>query len=130
MSNLVLVSLVLNIVVLVPVCVALAFFTESKFVVDTWGPSSPSRGILLSVYLSMLVASVALLFADPSRSKPMVTALLAAQVTYKLTTPITAGTSNPVVLINVLVSCVHIVALWSLLRKTDPKNSYEANKIK
>jgi hypothetical protein len=130
MSNLVLVSLVLNIVVLVPVCVALAFFAESKLVVDAWGPSSPSRGILLSVYLSMLVASVALLFADPSRSKPMVAALLAAQVTYKLTTPITAGTSNPVVLSNVLVSCVHIVALWSLLRKTDPKNSYEANKIK
>jgi hypothetical protein len=53
MSNLVLVSLVLNIVVLVPVCVALAFFGESKFVVDAWGPSSPSRCILLSVYLSM-----------------------------------------------------------------------------
>ena len=53
----------------------------------------------------------------------MVAALLAVQVTYKLTTPVTAGTSNPVVLINVLVSCVHIVALWSLLRKTDPQNS-------
>ena len=39
----------------------------------------------------------------------MVAALLAVQVTYKLTTPITAGTSNPVVLSNVLVSCVHTV---------------------
>ncbi len=64
---------------------------------------------MLSVYLSMLVASVALLFADLSRTKPMVAALLAVQVTYKLTTPVTAGTSNPVALSNVLVSCVHTV---------------------
>jgi hypothetical protein len=37
MSNLVLVSLVLNVVVLIPVCAALAFFGERKFVVDAWG---------------------------------------------------------------------------------------------
>lgn len=52
------VSLGLNIAVLVPVC-AVLILSLTPFV-DVWGPATPARGILLSMYLSILILSIGL----------------------------------------------------------------------
>lgn len=103
-------SLVLNILVLIPVSCSLigqAAWTEAAF-----GPRTPARGILLSIYLTILLASTALLI-HPVAS--LVAGLLAAQILYKITTPITVGTlRNPVVVSNLAIAGFHGVTLWSM----------------
>ena len=63
--------------------------------IDTWGKPSPSRGNLISIYISILILSGMLsTIHNPisGSTKYMVIALLMVQVVYKLTTPvITAG---------------------------------------
>lgn len=101
------VSLVLNIVVLIPIVVLMAM--KSPIVDETWGAFTPARGILMSIYLSILVVSVLLLFKP---APAFVAALLLVQVVYKITTPVTVGKfSHPVVISNLLVSAVHIATL-------------------
>ncbi|WP_084582107.1 hypothetical protein [Sphingomonas azotifigens] len=101
------VSLLLNIVVLVPVC--LSMLRNSAWVEAAYGPPSAARGILLSIYLAILTASIALL-AMPSRGA--ILCLLALQCGYKLMTPFTVGTlRNPVVLSNLGIAAVHAVTL-------------------
>lgn len=100
-------SLVLNIAVLVPVTIALA--TGRRAAREVFGEPSPARGILLSVYFSILVVSAALLVLQDARSSAV---LLLMQVVYKLATPFTVGSlTNPVVLSNLAISVVHIVSL-------------------
>ena len=51
------------------------------------------------------------------RPCPAVAALLAVQVLYKITTPLTTGAiSNPVVISNLLIAAVHAATLMVLLR--------------
>jgi hypothetical protein len=103
-------SLALNILVLLPVCGSLigqAAWTEAAF-----GPATPARGILLSIYLTILLASADLLI-HPVVS--LIAGLLAAQIIYKITTPITVGTlRNPVVVSNLAIAGFHGATLWSL----------------
>jgi hypothetical protein len=102
------VSLGLNIVVLVPVC-AVLILNFTPFV-DVWGLSTPARGILLSMYLSILILSVGLWM---QRNPILVAPLLAMQICYKVTTPITVGTiTNPVVISNLAIASVHAITLW------------------
>jgi hypothetical protein len=102
------VSLGLNIVVLVPVC-AVLILNVTPFV-DVWGLSTPARGILLSMYLSILILSVGLWM---QRNPILVAPLLAMQICYKVTTPITVGTiTNPVVISNLAIASVHAITLW------------------
>ena len=107
MKAMIILSLVLNIVVLVPVTYGVA--TNAEWADQAYGPVSPARGILLAMYLAILAASVVLLF------KPVVAAvaaLLAIQVAYKLMTPFTVGTlENPVVLSNLGIAAFHGVTL-------------------
>jgi len=57
-------SLILNILVLIPVCTSLLL--KFSWVNDSFGIESPARGILLSIYLAILLFSVVLLFKfDP-----------------------------------------------------------------
>jgi len=77
-------------VVLVPVCFGL--LTSAKWTAAVYGPKTPARGILLSVYLAILVGSVALLTVDRPQ---MAVALLAVQVVYKMTTPFAVGSVMP-----------------------------------
>jgi len=100
-------SLVLNIVVLVPVCAGLLM--QADWIQASYGEANPARGILLSVYLSILVASALLLaLRDPG---PVATLLL-VQIVYKLTTPFTVGTfHNPVVISNLGIAAFHAVTL-------------------
>ena len=111
MLRMVRVSLGLNIAVLIPVCTVL-ILNLTPFV-DVWGPATPARGILLSTYVSILILSVGLWM---QRNPMMVAPLLAMQICYKVTTPITVGTiTNPVVISNLVIAIVHAVTLWLVL---------------
>lgn len=102
-------ALILNIAVLVPVCLGL--LTSAGWASAAYGPATPARGILLSVYLAILVGSLALLVVDRSE---MAVSLLAVQVVYKVTTPFTVGTvRNPVVVSNLLIAAFHAAAIAS-----------------
>ena len=100
-------SLVLNVVVLVPVCAGL--LRDAPWTVAVYGARSPARGILLSVYLSILIVSTGLWVAEilqPSTlAKAMSLALFVVQIIYKVTTPMTVKTvRNPVVISNLLIA--------------------------
>ena len=104
------VSLVLNIVVLIPIVVLMAI--KAPIVDQTWGDFTAARGILMSIYLSVLVVSVLLLFKP---APAFVAALLLVQVVYKITTPFTVGKfSHPVVISNLVISAMHIATLASI----------------
>jgi hypothetical protein len=105
-------SLGLNIAVLIPVCTVL-ILNLTPFV-DVWGPATPARGILLSMYVSILVLSIGLWM----QKNPMLVApMLAMQVCYKVMTPITVGTiTNPVVISNLVIAIVHGITLWYIVK--------------
>jgi hypothetical protein len=101
-------SLLLNIVVLVPVCYGLA--TNAAWTIASYGIATPARAILLSVYVAILVGSVVLL-----REPRLVAVLLGLQILYKLTTLLTVGTlNNPVVMSNLGIAAVHMITLASI----------------
>ena len=106
------VSLGLNIAVLIPVCTVL-ILNLTPFV-DVWGPATPARGILLSMYVSILILSIGLWM---QRNPMLVAPLLAMQVCYKVMTPITVGSiTNPVVISNLVIAIVHGVTLWYIVK--------------
>lgn len=112
MNLLIKLSLALNILVLVPVCGSL--LSEAGWILAAYGPASPARGILLSIYLAILIVSLGLLV----RPVPaMVAALLIVQIIYKVTTPFTVGTlNNPVVLSNLAIAAFHAVTVAAIVQ--------------
>lgn len=108
----ILLSLVLNIAVLVPVCIGIA--TDAAWASESYGNASAARAILLSVYLSILLVSLSLLFVgDPK----YVVALLLVQIIYKLITPFAVGSiANPVVISNLLIAGFHSITIFITLR--------------
>jgi hypothetical protein len=103
-------SLGLNIFVLVPVCLGL--LSKANWTLAAYGPDTPARGILLSVYLAILICSAGLL-AKPIPA--MVAALLMVQIIYKFTTPFTVGSfGNPVVISNIAIAAFHSITLWTI----------------
>ncbi|WP_301750922.1 hypothetical protein [uncultured Erythrobacter sp.] len=112
MRALIVASLGLNIAVLVPVCFGL--ITRAGWTLAAYGPETPARGILLSVYLAILVGSAGLLLKPVPA---MVAALLLVQIAYKLTTPFTVGTlANPVVMSNLAIAAFHTVTVAVILK--------------
>lgn len=116
------ISLAVNAAVLIVVCLVLIAFSSSEPVVYAWGPPTAGRGILLSIYFAILAASLLLLWlhvrcADKSAAEHMVAALLAVQILYKITTPATAGVSNPVAISNLCISVLHAATLSLLWRQ-------------
>ena len=103
-------SLILNILVLIPVCTSLLL--KFSWVNDSLGIESPERGILLSIYLAILIFSVVLLFKfDPKFAM----ALLLVQVVYKVLSPIMVGTlTNPVIISNLFIAAFHSYSIWKL----------------
>jgi len=110
MKTMIYLSLGLNILVLIPIVVLMAI--NSPIVDEAWGEFTAARGILMSIYLSILVVSVFLVFRPvPS----FVAALLIVQVVYKLTTPFTVGAVlNPIVISNLAISALHIATLVTI----------------
>ena len=116
------VSLAANIAILIAVCTVLLAFSTSEIVEFAWGPPTAARGILLSVYFAILINSVTLLWlhvhcTDKSAVELAVAALLATQVLYKVSTPATAGASNPVAISNLAISALHAFTLSLLWRQ-------------
>jgi hypothetical protein len=111
-KKMILISLIVNILVLMPVCIGLV--GDVPRVSSVYGDDSPARGILLSVYGAILLVSIALLF------KPLpilVAPLLLVQILYKVTTPFTVGGfTNPVVISNLFVAALHLITLYLILR--------------
>ena len=112
MKKMILISLIVNILVLIPVCITL--IGDVSRVSGVYGEYSPARGILLSVYGAILLVSIALLF----KPLPMLVApLLLVQILYKVTTPFTVGSfTNPVVISNLLVAVLHLITLYLIVR--------------
>ena len=105
-------SLVLNIIVLLPVCAGL--IADADWVVESYGAFTAARGILLAIYLAIGLVSALLLRASEPKA---VAALLSAQVIYKLITPVTVGTLfNPVVASNLFIAAFHTVTLALIFR--------------
>ncbi len=110
MKKWIFVSLLVNIAVLIPVCLGL--ITEAVWAEKGYGPITPARGILLSIYIAILLISLLLLRnPDPKLVAP----LLLVQVIYKFSTPLTVGTlQNPVVLSNLGIAVLHTITLWTI----------------
>lgn len=120
-----LVSLLLNIVVLVPVVSVLA--VGSRRGIDTrerfpWGARTPARDILLAIYIAIMAASIALLAvvatAGPSVAvEAAAVSLFTVQIVYKVLTAVTVQRAlrNPVVLSNLGIAAVHAVTVATLV---------------
>ena len=110
MQTLIYISLIVNIVVLVPILVLMII--KSPLVDHAWGSFTASRGILMSIYFAILVASVVLLIMPVAA---FIAALLSVQVIYKVTTPVTVRSlKNPVVISNLVIATLHIFTVVSI----------------
>lgn len=104
-------SLILNIVVLIPVC----FFmlTNNHRMVKTLGEFNPARGILLAIYTTILLASILLIFLPDVK---LAFALFFMQIVYKLLSPFTVKTfKNPVVISNIFIAIFHLVTIYTII---------------
>jgi len=105
-------SLILNIVIFFPL--SASFISGSPWVNDLYGYPSPSRDMLLSVYLSIAFVSAALLLVNEPK---LVFSLLLFQVVYKLITPfLVVGIENPVVVFNVVIAIIHLFTMNSMYK--------------
>lgn len=109
MTTMLQLSLLLNVLVLVPVCSGLIM--NAQWAQQSYGPRAPARGILLSIYMAIGMASAGFLL----RPHPdMAITLLGVQILYKFTTPFTVGTlKNPVVVSNLAIAVFHSVTVSS-----------------
>lgn len=101
-------ALVINILVLIPVCIGL--LKGSRWTLDGYGPDSPARRILLAIYLSILIFT-AVCLRWPHHNNIIV--LLVIQIVYKLLSAITVrNLRNPVVISNLLIALFHSLAIY------------------
>ena len=108
--NMLTLSLLLNILVLIPICYLM--LTNNVRIVETLGEFNPARGILLAIYTTILAASIFLLIYPDNK---FAIALLLVQIVYKLLTPLTVKTlKHPFVISNVLIAVVHIWTVYTL----------------
>jgi hypothetical protein len=105
-------SLVLNILVLIPVCSSLLL--KSNWVIDSYGVESPARDILLCIYLTILIFSAIQLLRFDAK---FVIALLSIQIVYKLLSPVIVVTiTNPVIISNIFIALFHSYSVWRIMR--------------
>lgn len=104
-------SLILNIAVLIPVCY---FILTNNYRMDkTFGTFTAARGILLSIYTTILLASILLLLLPDSK---LAFALFFIQIVYKLLSPFTVKTfKNPVVISNIFIAFFHIATIYTMM---------------
>lgn len=111
------VSLAMNVAVLAVICSLLGRKSQRMAVV--YGPETPARGILLSVYLSILLVSLTLLVlifvpATTSEGLWMSAALFVVQIVYKCISWFTTGVPegmkfNPVAASNLGIALFHTI---------------------
>jgi hypothetical protein len=110
--TLLILSLLLNIVVLLPVGISLA--RDAAWTHTAYGEDTPARRILLAIYIAIAVGSALLLVVrDPSA----VVALLFVQIIYKVASLFLVGDiRNPVVASNLAIAVFHTATLlWLYL---------------
>ena len=106
-------SLLLNILVLMPVCIAL--LVNYKHMEFAAGSFTPARGILLAIYLTILTASAALLFFTDLK---LAFGLFVMQIMYKVLSPFTVKTiKNPIVICNLVIAAFHLVTVYSMMNE-------------
>lgn len=106
-------SLIINIVVLIPVCYFI--LTNNFRMVKTMGEFTPARGILLSIYSTILLASILLLFFLDVK---LAFALFFMQIVYKLLSPFTVKTfKNPVVISNIFIAIFHLITIYTMIKE-------------
>ncbi len=105
-------SLIINIVVLIPVCYFI--LTNNFRMVKTMGEFTPARGILLAIYTTILLASILLIFFTDVK---LAFALFFMQIVYKLLSPFTVKTlKNPVVISNIFIAIFHLVTIYTMIK--------------
>lgn len=103
-------SLLLNVLVLIPVCLGL--LRDGERMRAVLGPRHDGRQILLAIYLAILALSLVLLLHPDAQ---LAAGLLLVQIIYKLLSPLTVGKlRHPVVLSNLGIAGVHTLTLWTL----------------
>lgn len=111
----ILVSLLANVLGLIPVLLLLA--RDAPLAGRVLGPDGPARRVLAAIYATVLMASLFLLWrylaADP-RAPGWIEALLAGQVAYKLGTLVLIGPRSLLVQGNLALAALHLVTLLTL----------------
>lgn len=104
-------SLILNIVVLIPVCSFM--LTNNYRMVKTLGEFTPAQGILLAIYTTILLASILLIFLPDVK---LAFALFFMQIVYKLLSPFTVKTlKHPFVISNIFIAIFHLVTIYTMI---------------
>ena len=109
-------SAIINIVVLVPVIsVILLNLVQVERV---WGENQPSREILVSVYIAILLASIGLYFLKGQTQLIVAVTIFSLQIIYKTLTAVLVKDAffNPVVLSNLAINVVHISTLYLVFK--------------
>jgi hypothetical protein len=77
------------------------------------GIFTPARGILLAIYLTILMASTALLFFPDEK---FALGLFIMQIVYKVISPFTVKTiKNPIVISNLFIAAFHLATIYSMI---------------
>ena len=110
------ISVILNLLVLIPVVsVILLNLVQVERV---WGENQPSREILVSIYIAILLASIGLYFLKGQTQLIVTVTVFSLQIIYKTLTAVlvTDAFSNPVVLSNLAINVVHISTLYVVFK--------------
>ena len=110
------ISTILNIIVLIPVISVILL--DLELVERAWGPNQASRQILVSIYIAILAASVALLFLKGHAKTNIAVTVFSMQIIYKTLTAIFVvnAFTNPVVLSNLAINIVHLTTLFVMFK--------------
>ena len=105
-------SLILNIIVLIPVCIA--FIGNFEKMQKTAGIFTPARGILLAMYLTILLISSLLLFYN---QPTIALTLFLMQIIYKFISPFTVkSVKNPIVISNLFIALFHLITVFTMIK--------------
>lgn len=109
-------STILNILVLIPVISVILL--DLVQVERVWGSNQPSRQILVSIYLAILLASISLLFLKSKASLIVAVTLFSMQIIYKTLTAVFVinAFTNPVVLSNLAINVVHLFTIYTIFK--------------
>lgn len=120
------VSLLLNTVVLVPICTGL--YMNLPRMEKVYGPDTEARRILMSIYMSIAITSAGML-AFPNHLMSHATFLLFFQIMYKIQTAFLVPITNPVIISNLGIAVFHALSLYCFQRQKQDNNG-RGKKIK
>ena len=116
-KRMVTISTILNIVVLIAVISVILLDIDR--VERFWGINQASRQILTSIYIAILVASIALFFLKDKPKLIVATTIFSMQIIYKTLTAflVVNALTNPVVLSNLAITIVHLLTIYTIFKQ-------------